>query len=1223
MKNKYKFDPNSQNQLRKRAKEQKKKNLIENGKSQGLNKKTSNILTKKKIVLKKIANKNHFQNAIQSQIQKSSFIEALSESLNPFTANTVTEAILSLYQSEVEGSHELTTSVGSGNFRFSQLDMLQLWSFIGEWCFEVSNVIWLKYQSLLVQKYKSTHDVRIISCLVQAYYSQEPEAQTWCNEALEFIFSQTTEKYDIYIAESMLQILKLRNRDLTHFISTFLKNKSELYTISASKRDWIRLFTILNLSIIYLPSNDVIYFTKTLLKHLLQNSPAEVQQIALNVFDFLIKNGLSQDESIKSPIPIQSYFQITQNLLKCKLNHESQIGSTTIQFYCKVVKDATLRLYQVDSNRCIQEILPTFFLKMLQYTRVAESNPRNDAVANVACKSIEDIVDKCFTSDMITFTVQSLSQPNFEGNIITNLILAIEGTFSVEFKSQFPRILQMIQILFEKFGKFSFQLLRNILLKVDDLFRLNDESLEFYIERTFGAAAKYMGVEAFLQILPIGTRPDPRLWMFRVLRSRIVNNSFRLYQSEFFSKIKNIEKKIIKAQNSGDQAEVNRFMNMNDEIWSLMIDFLVYPIDFDEALMKELVQMWVNIFKSIPRRRSIACRSLMRLIQTNIEYLQYAAGEELAKDATIRNFSDAVTNYSVSMAKDVLNLVASQSEILFPALFTLFTTVSLQNDVSLRDLVSVTITSLASVADKSLVSNFFKMILLRLLKSGQETEDEHQKQRLIYLDLAGAISPYLNIEMSFNFYSVLKPMLTTFDRPLQKKSNKALMHMCSKNHVLVKTHGSEILDYLCSILSQCDPAAKKYRLATLDALVVEVAPEAVQKNISHMIGEGLISAKEISSEARENAIDFLESLFKRVTFGSTSINISEIDATQELVTAACNFMRALISGLGGTSVEMISATIDVITHLLHNYLVFFEPVIENLFSTISLLLEYPNITVALSCFKFLKTCFGDLEAEFLEPKLRALVPSIFNAINRHSRALTKGRHLLERMTIVFGADVIENLTPTEHKKLIRNIQREMRREERKKEHSDKSTTKKESVKVDDELNLKATVMHDDNEEKEDEEMKNILDGKDEEITIEKNGKIEVKLGGGKRKREEVNLDDFKETEKESSDEEVEVFESRKRLRVSENAKSTAEDPNSSDPHAKHYLEIRAKQKQRRDPSQKISMGREFKSKKSRGDIKKGNMDPYAYLPLDPNQMNRRNRRKDTVFDKFSQETKRK
>jgi ribosomal RNA-processing protein 12 len=83
-----------------------------------------------------------------------------------------------------------------------------------------------------------------------------------------------------------------------------------------------------------------------------------------------------------------------------------------------------------------------------------------------------------------------------------------------------------------------------------------------------------------------------------------------------------------------------------------------------------------------------------------------------------------------------------------------------------------------------------------------------------------------------------------------------------------------------------------------------------------------------------------------------------------------------------------------------------------------------------------------------------------------------------------------------------------------------------------------------------------------------------------------------------------------------------------------YTEYQKKRKGQKNKSEAftkkfkgVKFGKEFKSKRGQGDIKKqGKQDPYAYIPMQYNQLNKRNKNKGTAFhefDKFIKSNKKK
>lgn len=565
---------------------------------------------------------------------------------------------------------------------------------------------------------------------------------------------------------------------------------------------------------------------------------------------------------------------------------------------------------------------------------------------------------------------------------------------------------------------------------------------------------------------------------------------------------------------------------------------------------------------------------------------------------------------------------------------------------------------LCLVAEKQTVSEFFKQVMKKILTLSNElsgsvkAEDFEDKveRRLTLLDLAIVMIPGLLPDSIAMFYKVIKPQLQDKHTKLQKKSYRALMEIIKHHPAEVTANIADVGKHLHESVAQCTLPAKKYRIKCYSLLVELLNFQMLQALIPQLLGEAIMCTKELNAETRDWSYELIRNLVLKIGFGTTKVKLEEAKIDSEGQGRLTVFFKMLLAGLGGQSTTMVSATVSVLKELLNEFSEHCEAAIPDILNSVFILLGSTTTEVVSAVIEFTRSVLHILEEQFFQNYLsgmcRALISHFSAPVKRSSHVKKKIHVIFEKLLRKFGLPEVQKHIPESYHKFIRNLNKlvlSKQRNEKKKKKKDKN-----------QKNANKMVI-----EEEDEEVVDLADpsamakiGKqkrnnkesdddDDEIATNKEGKLVIP-NEEKEEDDDDEEEDAKTKQKKQKQQgktkPVQAEGSRKRKMdqvvneeraIDDYAKDSGDDDDKQqdEPAAKRArLQKDQQQQQKRgkrdNPLQNVQTGSAYKPRKAGGDLKReGKPDPYAYLPLDPRRLNKRNHNKTSSFRAFDKMTK--
>ncbi|KIJ49356.1 hypothetical protein M422DRAFT_59161 [Sphaerobolus stellatus SS14] len=384
------------------------------------------------------------------------------------------------------------------------------------------------------------------------------------------------------------------------------------------------------------------------------------------------------------------------------------------------------------------------------------------------------------------------------------------------------------------------------------------------------------------------------------------------------------------------------------------------------------------------------------------------------------------------------------------------------------------------------------------------------------------------------------------------------------------------------------------------------------------------------------------------------------EETDEVQATIEEYITMVAAGLAGATPHMISATITAISRLVFEFKDDISPsMLEEILSTILVFVTSANREIVKSALGFIKLCTHTLPVDLVMSHLKELVPGLLNWSGDHKNHFkVKVRHIFERMIRRFGWDAVYNCVGSEPEerergKILLNIKKRKDRAKRKKaraaeqdgdESDDEGAAPRKTGDAFEDVLYGSESEIDESDDEADQPTSRSKKAAGSKRQQDKGVRIRVhgdepmdllhgvaeKLTAGNKNRRRMPGQDashFKqdeetgrmivEEEKEAVYEEMEEdvagtayketitsvdgftrgpngrIKFNKDTKKRRHANEEDEDVEMGEAQAASSSKPNKKRKKEKE----IRLGQEFKAKHAGGDVKKGGVDPYAYLPL--------------------------
>ncbi|WFD19291.1 pre-rRNA processing protein [Malassezia caprae] len=565
-------------------------------------------------------------------------------------------------------------------------------------------------------------------------------------------------------------------------------------------------------------------------------------------------------------------------------------------------------------------------------------------------------------------------------------------------------------------------------------------------DAVLGAAIAACGPRAVLARLPLqlleegrpATHGRGRAWLLPLLRAHTTNTELAHFIDEFVPLSEALFELRVQAEQPSDgraarPVEAKVMEALIEQIWACFPGYCDLARDVEKALTPAVLELLVQVLRTQRALRPAVLQGLALLVQrTESLVASHAPSAQLRREVGVDQAD----------GRRFLAHLAQMAAPLLAALFQLLAELPSQARGPVMECMGVYL----AILDAPSVASTFARVRAMLEQSLQTYvpsapapgQPEANSPRYVppvphtMLDLCVALVPYVHGAEARALFDLAMGVLPKADGGLQKKAYRVLGRLLRSSEApgLRAHYGVPALLQAWAALD-VQPGAVRDRLQLLAAVVAHVPPAELGV-LGALVPEAVLGTKEANQGAREAAYDLLVQMGHRLQAGGT-IDRAQVGGAEGVAEASANeFVMMVVAGLAGASSHMIGATIAALARLLYEFAaVLPAETVSELLATMLVFLESTNREILKGALGFCKVALVTLPPTSMEAALPTLVPALMQVQNVHKNHF-KGRvrHMLERLLRRYGEAAVRAHVGEEHQRLITNIRKRKERAKR-------------------------------------------------------------------------------------------------------------------------------------------------------------------------------------------------
>ncbi|KAI0088037.1 NUC173-domain-containing protein [Irpex rosettiformis] len=932
----------------------------------------------------------------------------------------------------------------------------------------------------------------------------------------------------------------------------------------------------------------------------------------------------------------------------------SKTDSTLAPAWANVLANVMLAYQAFDSAACSSN-LGDAWKSVWFLLDSSDASVRKSASESLA------LLTRCFSPSLIEAAVKGGSDSDPKAVIKRIVLQADKALDSLTFARALPELLAVISSLITglryRSGSASSPaaaeyLMLPIIHKIAELRVQKTFEYKEAADAVLLTAMHILGPHVILRELPLNLEPadrkagkEPRAFLLPML-SQPHPSPLSQFVSYFVPLTERMFDLQQIAEAEGRQSEAKVRSVLVDQIWSGLHGYCYGTVDLKKALTPEFSQLLSQLLYSQPELRPAVLKALRVLVESNIAL---ASGDE----EQLKKLPEAARDAPISRKEATANIAFLQTQVesWLAVLFNVFSSSGRDAQGAVADVITVWV----SIADaKEIVKAYQKLVSLlkQNLTSGpsQTQGGKDNSVTAMTLDLLVIILPHLSpVDGQELFEICLANEITeSKDNAVQKRGYKILGKLIEHNKA--SSDPQQVLQKMDSLLGGLASAAKKAcldRFILLTLLVSRIPPTSLHL-LPSIIPEAVLGTKEPSEKARTAAFDLVVAMGRKMSEGGVVrrdlLEGMDEDGASQATANIEEYMTMIAGGLAGATPHMISATVTAISRLVFEFQDAISPQMHTeIFTTLLVFVTSNNREIVKSALGYIKLAIHTMPVEMLRPHLKQLVPALLSWSHDHKNHFkSKVRHIFERMIRRFGwEDVYACAEDDDAHKILLNIKKRKDRAKRKKaqsaadEEDGENDQRPTGDAFEDVLYGSESELDDSDEEEstipanrsgkrkgetgarlriDGDNPMDLLSGAASQMTNDASRKRKKPGQDASRFKTDIETDkmvigDNDEEEDMNMEEDVEGTAYREtitsadgftrgpngRVKFNKDTKKRRRDAEADeDVEMGEAQATSAKNAKRRSESR---FGQEFKAKKAGGDVKKGGVDPYAYLPL--------------------------
>ncbi|XP_015949709.1 uncharacterized protein LOC107474591 [Arachis duranensis] len=622
------------------------------------------------------------------------------------------------------------------------------------------------------------------------------------------------------------------------------------------------------------------------------------------------------------------------------------------------------------------------------------------------------------------------SQENMEGNAVNSTCAVFENAISAAAGIPTEHFVSVISVLFFELGEHSVVFMRNIVLKLAELMiqtsggNVDNE----HLQKCIGSAIFVMGVERFLEIVPITL--DERsfaysnIWLVPILKRYVTGSSLAYYMEHIVPLAKSFKKasrKVKKTRISED------LLSRAHELWGLLPSFCRHANDTHQNFAS-LSDVLVSFLKKQPSMHEKVFMALQVLVNENKAVLIPKKSESNCHAVCDSELEFGVQPaYSKKAATRNIKSLASCSRQLLSILSDLFITSQPEMRFSLKGAIGC----LASITDSSVIKEMFLSFLdkfkftdcegnIEMLTSDSGVLDsklgkmENYSKRCLILEIASCLVEGAKDDLIELIYNLAVQSFQTTDESVHCEAYNTLSKIL-EDHAFSSSRYTELIDLLISLKPSTDIVYLRSRYTCFHSLMVRTMKISLEEDENSkaflILNEIILTLKDGSDEARKAAYDLLLNISSSLRDTS---GVDPIEPYQKLV-------NMIMGYLSGSSPHIKSGAVSALSVLVYKDTNLCLSVPELVPSFLSLL-QTKDVEIIKAVLGFVKVMVSSLQAnelqQFLSDIITAIVP--WSSVSRH--------HFRSKVTVIFeillrkcSSAAVKRVTPEKYQSFLKTV----------------------------------------------------------------------------------------------------------------------------------------------------------------------------------------------------------
>lgn len=572
-----------------------------------------------------------------------------------------------------------------------------------------------------------------------------------------------------------------------------------------------------------------------------------------------------------------------------------------------------------------------------------------------------------------------------------------------------PALLDICRLTFEAFKA---ELLPSFASTVQLLAMLHGKrglqpSLAASIEAILQDTVGYLGCATFLGLVPLKLLPQDQGkngWLIGVLQKGIVNDSLGVYLSNILPLAETLHSCSQKLAGEEKEHDARVHDTVSQQLIALLPAFMRYPTDFSSAFSDAFAGQLAAWMNASPALRPVICNALSDFVERSLAFEEEVVSGSLCLPRPLQ---------AASVTGDIEMFGQKFAPKYLPVLFNL----AISSPVDQRSYLLRTIETILKTGPPAMAASFLAKLIERLPQVANDSE-----QCTALLDIAGALLAVAGVqcEEAGQLYAVAKQGILVQSVHIQKRSYRLLsilLKSCPEERLDFFSGDEELIRSLAEASLSCDPAARKARfqvlcqLGSCDTVLKVLVPAALAEVIS--------GTKEINSKTRQAAFDLIVQWAR-----AYSLRPEGLPAYLEMIVAG---LAARTSSMMAAS---LLAAARVVFEFGRDPSI--SELVPLLLDDSLTIMHSKCKEVIKAAIGLVKVAVSSVDRAVLQSRLGKILDGLLVWAGEHTQHFkTRVRGIVERLVRMFGFDTVLAACPLEHQALIKNInQRRERRAKR-------------------------------------------------------------------------------------------------------------------------------------------------------------------------------------------------